>query len=89
VKAFFKWEGSTDSEWELGFDIGTGGCPHSGQLLAAADYVGANGMEMLGYADPAGKDLAPDTWFAHVRFTDGLEHKGESVTLHVLWLALP
>jgi len=86
---YFKWEGSDpDSAWELGLDLGTGTCPHSGVLLAFSDHEGEEGFVELEYED-AGNALPTGKWFAHLRFTDGLDHKGETVTMILLWLALP
>jgi len=86
VIAYMKWENET--EWDLGLDIGTGTCPHQGKKLAFQDLKAAEGYIALEYEDD-GNDLPATTWFAHIRFTDGLEHKGESIIFNVLMLALP
>jgi len=81
------WE--NEKSWDLGLDIGTGTCPHKGVKLAFDDLAGESGWMEVPYEDPDGASLETGYWFAHVRFTDGLEHKGEDIILHALFWAGP
>lgn len=81
------WE--NEKSWDLGLDIGTGTCPHQGVKLAFDDFAGETGTMEVPYEDPDGASLQTGYWFAHVRFTDGLEHKGENITFHTLFWAGP
>jgi hypothetical protein len=81
------WE--NEKSWDLGLDIGTGTCPHQGVKLAFDDLAGETGTMEVPYEDPDGEALQTGFWFAHVRFTDGLEHKGEKLTFHSLFWAGP
>ncbi len=85
VVAYLMWD--EEAEWELGYDVGLGACPDHGTKLASQDLKAAQGWIELPYED--GLELASTTWFAHIRFLDGLEHKGDSVIYHALFLALP
>jgi hypothetical protein len=84
--AWLYW--TCDTSWHLGFDIGTGNCPHSGQLLAEAEADAALGPLELSYEAPTGT-LRTGTWFAHVRFLGAADHVGETLCLNAIFLALP
>jgi len=84
--AWLYW--TCETSWNLGFDIGTGGCPHSGQLLAAAELDATEGPIEVTYAPETGT-LPTGTWFAHVRFLGAAQHKEETLCLNVVFLALP
>jgi hypothetical protein len=87
VMAFFHWK--QDTAWSLGFDIGTGGCPDDGVALASWEQAASEALSTSSHPQAPAGDLPTGTWFAHVRFNDGLEHKGQTLHLNALWLALP
>lgn len=78
-----------DVAWDMGLDIGTGVCPHKGVKLASDDLKAKQGWMEVVYEDEAGADLSAEVWFAHLRYTDGLEHKGGKITYHVLFWVGP
>jgi hypothetical protein len=82
---YFRWSGTTT--WTLGFDIGSGECPDSGIKYASKDETGTEGVSEVTYAIDAG--LTVGQWFGHVRFTDGINHKGERLHVESLFLVLP
>lgn len=84
--AWLYW--TCETSWNLGFDIGTGGCPDSGQLLAAGDLDATEGPIELSYEAESGT-LRTGTWFAHVRFLGAAAHVDETLCLNVVFLALP
>jgi len=84
---YLKWDAAT--VWDLGFDIGTGNCPDSGQKLASDDLKAHSGVILIDYMDPKYSKLKEGKWFAHIRFTDGASHKGETIGLNSLFLVAP
>lgn len=70
VKVTFTW----DPKWELEASIGTGTCPHSGEMLEAETT--SSGEVTLEYEDEAG--LTEGQWFAHFSVPDVNAHRGES-----------
>jgi len=84
--AWLRWKSKTS--WDMGFDIGTGNCPDSGQKLAGADQVGKAGLIEVTHSKE-GQTLPTGKWFAHMRYKDGGAHPGEDQQFDALFLVLP
>ena len=70
VEVTFTWEPA----WALTIDIGTGECPHNGEVFASKSD--STGKVTLVYE--AAEGLPTGTWFAHLSPNDASSHRGES-----------
>jgi hypothetical protein len=86
VRAYLRWKSKT--EWDMGFDIGTGNCPDSGKKLAAGEGKGKSGLIEVTYTND-GNAVPTGKWFAHMRYKDGGNHGGEEQQFDSIFLVLP
>ena len=71
IEVTFSW----DSGWDLSLKIGTGGCPNSGEVLAAG-RSSAGEFIIVFESD----SLPEGDWFAHMEVVDPYNHRGESMS---------